>query len=770
MSPSTLLCSALLMALLGSIARAGGLVNLSARGSTDGVGNVLATGFVITGNTPKRVLIRAAGPALSAFGVTGALTAVRLEVFQGSNSLASNSGWDTAPNAAQVQTTAGSLGAFAFVAGSKDAALLLSLDPGSYTAHALPATAGGTGVALVEVYDAEPTSTSRLVNLSARARAGVGAETFIAGFVVTGSDRNRMLVRGVGPSLAAFGVNDALGDPQLEVFRESVSFGYNDDWVASANPALVAGVSQQAGAFALASPTKDAALVLAGAQGAYTAHVTPSTGSQPGTVLIEVYDTAGQYRTLPSHEFELVGFGRLAGHGLAALTGGGEPRTPYDPVARTGNVWRIDDAVITAAGSAFASQVQAAFSSDTPLVIELETMLDLSRFGRANNGATAIAHPDLFTAGRTNGTVGTLTIGSNKTIYSAYGGGGFRRGSLSISGKNNVILRNLRFRELWEWDDATTGEYDRNDWDYLVVTSAISGGTVTARAHHIWIDHCDFEKSYDGLFDIVRGSDLVTVSWCKVGGTVSGETVRWVRRQLDYLEANRTAFPYYNSLRATTTAAELLRRETFQKKSNLVGNSADTSTAAFDTGHLNVTFHHNGYVNVDQRMPRMRFGNAHVFNLLADSRAGRGVSGLSLMGVAATSNAAVRVEHSRFLDVRTPITITAGTEPVGRVLVLNSANVDTVTGADSGFDPARLTSAAAFRWNTPAAATGMTGWPVADSSVMPGGYLPPGRAMSDYLDTSDALAANLARVGVIVPADEIEAGQLRRLLQSTTQP
>src|SRR6185369_6022231 len=120
----------------------------------------------------------------------------------------------------------------------------------------------------------------------------------------------------------------------------------------------------------------------------------------------------------------------------------------------------------------------------------------------------------------------------------------------------------------------------------------------------------------------------------KIGGAVSGETVRWVQRQMNYLEANRGSFPYYNAQRASFTPAELLRRETFQKKSNLVGNGADATTAAHDLGYLNVTFHHNWYVSVDQRMPRMRFGNAHVFNLLADSSAGRGVSGLTQMGVA----------------------------------------------------------------------------------------------------------------------------------------
>ncbi|MBI5689716.1 MAG: hypothetical protein HZC55_06425 [Verrucomicrobia bacterium] len=749
--------------------RAQGLVNLSARGLVDGAGGVVAAGFVIAGPTPKRVLVRAAGPALAGFGVPRAAEGVRLDLYRGAVLRVSNSGWDAGAGAAQVRETTQVVGAFPFAAGSRDAALVLALEPGSYTALVSLAAGAGAGVALVEIYDAETTSGSRLVNLSARARVGADAETFIAGFVVAGGERRRMLVRGIGPSLGAFGVADALEDPQLEVFRGSTSVGYNDDWMASANQVQVAKVAQGAGTFALAAAAADAALVLPGARGAYTAHVTPSGAGRTGTALIEVYDTAGAGSLPPARNFDLVGFGRVAGHGLAALSGGGLPSTPYDPVTRTGNFWRIDDEVIAAAGAGFAAQLQAALTSDSPLVVELETMLDLSRYGRPNNGATAIAHPDLFAAGRTTGTVGTLSLGSNKTIYSVYGGGGFRRGSLSISGKSNLMLRNLRFRELWEWDDATRGEYDRNDWDYLTVTSATGAAGVTARAHHVWIDHCDFEKSYDGLFDIVRGTDLVTVSWCKIGGMVSGETIRWVRRQFDHLEANRTAFPYYHSLRASRSVAELLRRETFQKKSNLVGNSADAATAALDTGYLNVTFHHNWYVSVDQRMPRLRFGNGHVFNLLADSRAGRGAADLSLMAVAATSNGAVRVENSRFLDVKAPVTIVAGTEPVGRVMLIGCLNLETATGADLGFDTTRVTPAAAFRWNPPAAATGLGAWPQADSAVLPEGYVPTGRTFADYLDANDAMIADLANVGVVVPADEAGAEILRQRWRTGTQ-
>lgn len=752
--------------LLGSAAEpVGRLVNISARAIAAGGADVLAAGFVVAGDGPKRVLIRGAGPALGRLGVEGTLTQVKLDLFRGSTLVASSLGWDTGADRASLAATMAAVGAFEFAPGSRDAGLVVALLPGNYSAQVSPAGGAVPGVALVEIYDVEPTTTSRLVNLSARAKAGAGAETLIAGFVLAGEGRNRVLVRAVGPALAAFGVPGAMADPQLELLQNGVSVGYNNDWARNTSAAQVSRVAQASGAFALAVDSRDSALLLPGGIGAYTAQVS-GVGTGNGVALAEIYDTAAQPSAVAERVFDLVGFARVPGHGLSGLTGGGEPTSNYDPVARTGNFWRIDEAVI--AGGGFAAQLQAALASDTPLVVELNAMIDLSRYGRANNGATAIAHPELFTAGRATGTIGTLTLGSNKTIYSAYGSGGFRRGSLSIAGKNNVMLRNLKFRELWEWDDATTGEYDRNDWDYLNVTGASSGANVTARAHHIWIDHCDFERSYDGLFDFVHGADLITVSWCKVAGAVSGESERWVRRQLAHLEANRGSFAYYNSRRSTLTLEQIAAAELFQKKSNLVGNGTDASTAAHDTGHLNVTFHHNWYVAIDQRMPRLRFGNAHVFNLLADSRLGRGVSGLSSMGVAATSNGAVRLENSTFLDVRNPITISAGSEPTGRVAVIDSANLDSVALTDKGFDTTRVVAPGSFAWNRPAVATGLGNWPLADSSIMPAGYVPVGKSMADYVDTKDYMSANLDQVGVIVPADATEAVLLRARWQTIT--
>src|SRR5262249_35683473 len=156
----------------------------------------------------------------TAQGVSGALAEARVELFQGSASLGSNTRWDAPPNGTAVVQTTVAVGAFAFAAGSNDAALLVTLSPGAYTAQITPARAGvAPGVALVEVYDADPNSASQLVNISTRAHAGNGAATLIAGFVVTGADANRILVRAAGPALAAFGVPGALADPRLELFQ-----------------------------------------------------------------------------------------------------------------------------------------------------------------------------------------------------------------------------------------------------------------------------------------------------------------------------------------------------------------------------------------------------------------------------------------------------------------------------------------------------------------------------------------------------------------------
>jgi hypothetical protein len=127
------------------------LVNLATRGFVGTGGNALFGGFVIRGG-PQNVLIRAVGPSLSVFGLTGVLSDPKVDLFQGSTVVATNDNWGSGDAAAIAAATA-SVGGFALPAGSKDAVLLIkSLPEGSYTPVVTGAD-GGAGIAIVEVYE-----------------------------------------------------------------------------------------------------------------------------------------------------------------------------------------------------------------------------------------------------------------------------------------------------------------------------------------------------------------------------------------------------------------------------------------------------------------------------------------------------------------------------------------------------------------------------------------------------------------------------------------
>ena len=132
-----------------SIAR---LANTSVRARVGVDDQILIPGLSIGGDAPRTVLIRAAGPALTALGVPGALSAPVLKVLSGQTELASNQAWGSAPNLPELRAALIKTGAFAFTEGSLDCALLVTLAPGGYTIQV--SGAGRTsGVALVEVYD-----------------------------------------------------------------------------------------------------------------------------------------------------------------------------------------------------------------------------------------------------------------------------------------------------------------------------------------------------------------------------------------------------------------------------------------------------------------------------------------------------------------------------------------------------------------------------------------------------------------------------------------
>ena len=249
------------------------LTNLAVRAALD-AGQVLIVGFSTTGKTD--LLVRGVGPKLADFGVADFYADPRLELYDGAGVKGlTNDSWDST-----LATTFQSVGAFALNAGSKDAALVTSVN-GASTAQLKGAD---SGVTLLEVYALGGMSApSRLNNVSARNLVGTGGNILIAGFTVSGDVAKTLLIRGVGPKLTAFGVGGVLADPKLEIYRDATLLAANDDWnasVAAATPGL---------GFALDAESKDAVLLITLPPGGYTAQLS-GVGATTGVGLIEVYE------------------------------------------------------------------------------------------------------------------------------------------------------------------------------------------------------------------------------------------------------------------------------------------------------------------------------------------------------------------------------------------------------------------------------------------------------------------------------------------------
>jgi surface antigen len=274
-----------------TVSTANRLVNISTRGFTGTGSQVLIAGFVINGSSAKQVLVRGIGPTLTNFGVTGVLANPRLALYDANGSLINeNIGWGTSGNASDVAQTAASVGAFALPAGSKDSTLLVTLNPGLYSAI-VSGSDGGSGISLIEVYETDSSSTAtKLINISSRGQVNVGSGALIAGFVVTGNAPKKILLRGVGPTLASFGVTGVLADPILTLFDNSGNtIAQNDNWGSEGDGPDIITVSNQVGAFALPTGSKDAVLLVTLTPGLYTMQVSGTAGST-GVALVEVYE------------------------------------------------------------------------------------------------------------------------------------------------------------------------------------------------------------------------------------------------------------------------------------------------------------------------------------------------------------------------------------------------------------------------------------------------------------------------------------------------
>jgi hypothetical protein len=263
------------------------LINFSSRGRVGTGENALMAGVVMADSVAKRYLARAIGPGLTAFGATGIVPDPQLCIIAGSGrEIARNQGWENGGGDALLPLCANVVGAFPLATQSADSAVATALGHGASTLQ-ITTPSGQGGIALAEVYELD--CNGRTVNLSTRASVGAGENALIGGFVVSGTASKRILIRGVGPTLAAFGVSTALRDPVLTLYAGGERIASNDRWSSGTSAAVAEKAARAVGAFPLAADSEDAALFITLPPGAYTVEVAGKAGGE-GVALLEIYD------------------------------------------------------------------------------------------------------------------------------------------------------------------------------------------------------------------------------------------------------------------------------------------------------------------------------------------------------------------------------------------------------------------------------------------------------------------------------------------------
>jgi hypothetical protein len=199
--------------------------NIATRAQVGTSQGVLIAGFIVSGAGPKKVIVRGIGPSLSRFGIADALVDPMLELHDSAGHIvATNDNWQ--------DTQALELGwSGLYPSDTRESAIIATLTEGAYTI-VLQGKNLGTGVGLVEVYDVDSSAIARLGNISTRSVVGTAENVLIAGFVLgAGQVESPVVVRALGPSLAALGVDSALADPTLELHdKNGVLIASNDDW------------------------------------------------------------------------------------------------------------------------------------------------------------------------------------------------------------------------------------------------------------------------------------------------------------------------------------------------------------------------------------------------------------------------------------------------------------------------------------------------------------------------------------------------------------
>ena len=254
------------------------LANIAGRSLVQQNDRVGVGGFIVGGNAPTRVLIRGIGASLKTQGapLSGRLMDPTIELIDGTGELLmANDNWRSSPQAREIQDTG------IAPLDDREAAVVLKLEPGAYTA-VLRGAGASQGIGVIEIYDLQGTTESFLANLAARAFVATDDNVIIGGFFVEGGPPKRVLLRGIGPSLAG-SVPEELQDPTIElVDAQGATVGENDDWRSARN------VTEIEASGAAPTHEKEAAIAVTVSAGSYTAIVRGARGGT-GNGVVEIY-------------------------------------------------------------------------------------------------------------------------------------------------------------------------------------------------------------------------------------------------------------------------------------------------------------------------------------------------------------------------------------------------------------------------------------------------------------------------------------------------
>jgi hypothetical protein len=270
------------------------LANISTRAFVQTGDNVMIGGFVVQGSGSKTVIIRAIGPELTQYGVTNALADPRLELYNATGTLiASNDNWQTtiiggiitSNQVSDIQNSGHAPTA------ASESAIIVDLPAGNYTAI-VRGVNNAIGVALVEVDDLSPGTTSILGNISTRSFVQTGDNLMIGGFIVQGTGTKREIVRAIGPELTQYGITNALADPRLELYNGTGTLiASNDNWQTTIIGGIITSnqVSDIQNSGHAPTAASESAIIVDLPPGNYTA-IVRGVNNAIGVALVEVDD------------------------------------------------------------------------------------------------------------------------------------------------------------------------------------------------------------------------------------------------------------------------------------------------------------------------------------------------------------------------------------------------------------------------------------------------------------------------------------------------